>query len=67
MICKKCNRVKLRAEEEITVKVQLGLKRVDGNSNWTAVEDSHREHVCRPLNLSLNEGLALLMRGRYGE
>lgn len=40
MICKKCNRVKLRAEEENLVMIDM---------NCIALEDSWREHKCTPL------------------
>ena len=45
MICKKCNRVKLRAEEEITVMVDLSTGH--GDIWGHAIEDSKREHNCR--------------------
>lgn len=48
-ICNKCNRVNLRAEEEIRVMV-------DPNT-MTALEDSRREHICRPDSLTLLHNL----------
>jgi len=45
MICNKCNRIKLRAEEEIFVHIDISK----GNDEFigTAIENSHREHICR--------------------
>lgn len=44
-ICKKCSRLKLRAEEEIKVLVNLNI--YAPGIVGTALCDSHREHVCR--------------------
>jgi len=44
-ICLKCNRVKLRCEEEIFVHIVL----LDDNKDFIgrALENSYRKHVCR--------------------
>jgi len=47
-ICPECHRVKLRCEEQIFVWVDTSTG--GGNILGHAIEDSHREHICRTLN-----------------